>query len=289
MFKRILVVVSGADPQQPAVRRAALLATKDTRLTVLDIVHEPLLDGYLGNTAIYEPLRERVVAERRGRIEALAAALESRGLTAAGKAVWDHPLEEAVAKYARALEADLVTVAPRGSGDGLTHSDWRMIVSCPVPVLIVKGDAERTYGSVVAAIDPFHSHAKPAELDLTILEYARGLSNHFGTKLDAVHCRTPVEYFADFPVPEAFSPEARRSAVEQLLERAGLPVSSASVRSGAPHEVLHEMAQRGEADVIVMGVIARGRLKDWLIGSTAERVLHGTRADVLAVKPATVS
>lgn len=46
------------------------------------------------------------------------------------------------------------------------------------------------------------------------------------------------------------------------------------------------MAERGEADVIVMGVLARGRVKDWLIGSTAERVLHRTRVDVLAVNPA---
>jgi nucleotide-binding universal stress UspA family protein len=45
------------------------------------------------------------------------------------------------------------------------------------------------------------------------------------------------------------------------------------------------MAERGEADVIIMGVLARGRIKDWLIGSTAERVLHRTRIDVLAVSP----
>ena len=33
----------------------------------------------------------------------------------------------------------------------------------------------------------------------------------------------------------------------------------------------------------VMGVLARGRLKDWIVGTTAERVLYRVRADVLAV------
>jgi nucleotide-binding universal stress UspA family protein len=35
-----------------------------------------------------------------------------------------------------------------------------------------------------------------------------------------------------------------------------------------------------------MGALARGRIEEWLIGSTAERVLVGSAADVLTVKPA---
>jgi nucleotide-binding universal stress UspA family protein len=46
------------------------------------------------------------------------------------------------------------------------------------------------------------------------------------------------------------------------------------------------MAESGDADVIVMGALARGRLTDLFIGSTAERVLHGVAADVLAIKAA---
>jgi universal stress protein E len=55
---------------------------------------------------------------------------------------------------------------------------------------------------------------------------------------------------------------------------------------GAPDEVLGKMVERGEADVVVMGAFARGRFKDWLVGSTAERVLHRLRVDVLAINSA---
>jgi len=34
-----------------------------------------------------------------------------------------------------------------------------------------------------------------------------------------------------------------------------------------------------------MGALARGRLAEFLIGSTAERVLHHGRGDVLVIKP----
>jgi universal stress protein E len=54
---------------------------------------------------------------------------------------------------------------------------------------------------------------------------------------------------------------------------------------GTPHDVLRTMQQRGEADVIVMGALARGRVAEFIVGNTAERVLHDASADVLLVAP----
>ena len=77
----------------------------------------------------------------------------------------------------------------------------------------------------------------------------------------------------------------RQEALEKLVAEAGLPRSVARLAGGgAPHTLLRQMAERGEADLIVMGALARGRFEEWFIGSTAERVLNGSAADVLAVK-----
>ncbi|HWG75314.1 MAG TPA: universal stress protein, partial [Steroidobacteraceae bacterium] len=79
--------------------------------------------------------------------------------------------------------------------------------------------------------------------------------------------------------------DVRREALERLVAQAGLPQSAARLVGGAaPHMLLRQIAERGDADVIVMGALARGRLGEWLIGSTTERVLNGSVADVLAVK-----
>jgi universal stress protein E len=88
------------------------------------------------------------------------------------------------------------------------------------------------------------------------------------------------------PVRDTSEKDARREEVEKLLRQAGLQASAARVEIGPTHEVIRTLFDRGEADIVVMGVLARGRIKDWLIGSTAERVLHGVPIDVLAVKPA---
>jgi universal stress protein E len=292
MLNKILVVVRGFEPLQAAVQRAALCAGKKTELVLLDIVHEPMLDGYLGDTAVYEPLRARVVAECRERVEALAKTLAATGLDVRAKAVWDYPLDEAIAKHAREEHADLVVISPDAAEHGLSHSDWRVVSTCPAPVLVVRGASKAKYAHVVAAVDPFHAHAKPANLDVAILASARELAMQSGATLTVVHCFTPAEFLgADAPSPRSANAgvDARRAALEQLVEKAGLPKSAARLETGAPpHVVLQRLAAGGEADLIVLGALARGRLKDWLIGSTAERVLHRGGADILAVKPAQV-
>jgi universal stress protein E len=288
MFKKILVVVRGADPAQPAVQRAALLAGRGTGLALLDLVHEPMLDSYMGNAVIYEPLRKRVVAERAEGVRQLVAALRERGLDADGKAAWDHPLDEAVAREVRAQNVDVVVIAAGSPSAGFTHNEWCLVLTCPVPVLVVKAQAQAKYRHIVAAVDPFHTHSKPGELDRAILAYAHDLQGRTRATLSALHCFVPVEYFgADLPLPlgAVAEADARRAEVEELLRKSGLQPSAARVERGPTHEVIKELVDRGEADVVVMGVLARSRVKEWLIGSTAERVLHGVDIDVLAVKP----
>lgn len=287
MFRKILVLARGADPAQPAVQRALLLAGRNTRLALLDLVHEPMLDSYMGDSAIYEPLRARVVAERGEQVRQLVTALHERDLNAEGKAVWDHPLDEAVAKEVLSQNADLVVIAPGTQGAGLTHNEWRMVSTCPVPVLVVKAPAHTKYRHIVAAVDPFHTHSKPSELDLVILAHAHDLQTQTRATLSALHCFVPVEYFGSdltLPVGNAFAVDGRREEVEKLLRQAGLQTSAARVEIGPTHEVIDKLVERDEANVVVMGALARGRIKEWLIGSTAERVLHGVPVDVLAVK-----
>jgi universal stress protein E len=151
-------------------------------------------------------------------------------------------------------------------------------------VLLVKSSGERRYRHIVAAVDPYHAHAKPAELDAAILANAKKLQTLTGASVTVLHCHTPIEFFGadDLRPPAAvFAPDP--ADVRRLAASAGLPESAARVAAGAPHVVLLEMLERGEADLVIMGALARGRLKDFLIGSTAERLLQHARHDVLAV------
>jgi len=297
MFDKVLVLTDGNDPGQPALRRALSCVAENGEIEILAVVYEPMLEGYLGNKEIYEPLRQRVLAERREGANALARAVESQGVRAAAKAVWSHPMHAAVAAEVNANGIDLVVAAPanlhQGGGAararGLTHSDWQVVTSCPAPLLIVKSDGQAKYRNVVAAVDPFHAHAKPADLDRGILRLAKSLQSLAGARLTALHCYLPVDYFgADLTRVPARDPkfvDGRREALEALCAEAGVPADAARLVAGIPHATLQAMQQRGEADLIVIGALARGRFAELILGNTAERVLHDGSADVLVVTP----
>jgi universal stress protein E len=295
MFNKVLVLADGDDPNHPALRRALSLVTEEGEIVVLAVVYEPMLDAYLGNKEVHGPLRRRVLGERQARAAELARAVETEGVRASARAIWAHPMHAVVASEAQGY--DLVVAAPanlHGSGPaargGLTHSDWQVVLSCPAPLLVVSGDGRAQYRSIVAAVDPFHSHAKPEELDAEVLRYAKRVQAQTGAMLAVVHCHAPVDYFgADLKYVPARSPGAvdvRLGAVRSLCSAAGVPAEAARLAPGAPHDVLHSLQTRGEADLIVMGALARGRLAELILGSTAERVLHGGRGDVLVVKTA---
>ena len=299
MFEKVLVLTDGDDARQPALRRAVECVADGGEIEILSIVYEPMLEGYLGNREIYEPLRRRVLDERRERAAALARAVESEGVRGSSKAVWSHPMHAAVAAEVDASGADLVVAAPAnlhqggGSrGGGLTHGDWQVVTSTRAPLLVVKSDGRTRYRSVVAAVDPFHTHAKPAALDRDILRFAKEVQRRTRASLAALHCYFPVEYFgADLTRMAPSDPrlvDARLEAVRALCADAGVPVDAARLVAGAPHNVLGEMQQRGEADLIVMGALARGRFAELVVGNTAERVLHYGNGDVLVVTSARV-
>jgi universal stress protein E len=301
MYKRVLVIADGSDPGQPALRRALALLADGGELTIGSPVYEPMLEGYLGNQSVYEPLRARVIAERRAQMEQLARAVESRGIKTRVSVRWEHPQSKAIADEAREAQADLVVAAPAelhpGAGakrGALSHRDWQLVMSCPAPLLVVKSDGQAAYRNVVAAVDPFHAYAKPASLDVDILRHAKALQARTGATLTALHCYVPIEYFgADLtylPAGGAEFVDGREEALRKLCAQAEVPAAASRLVAGSPHTVLLGMQDRGEADLIVMGAIARGRLSELLLGSTAERVLHDGRVDVLVIKePATGS
>jgi universal stress protein E len=300
MFNKVLVLADGDDPRQPALRRAVECVAEGGEIEILAIVYEPMLEGYLGNKEIYEPLRRRVLDERRERAAALARAVESQGVRGSSKAVWSHPMHAAVAAEVDASGADLVVAAPANlhqgggaRGGALSHGDWQVVTNSRAPLLLVKSDGRTPYRSIVAAVDPFHAHAKPAALDRDILRMAKEVQLRTRATLAAVHCYFPVEYFgadlARIPPSDPRLVDARLEAVRQLCAEARIPEDAALLVAGAPHSVLIDMQQRGEADLIAMGALARGRFAELVLGNTAERVMHYGTGDVLVVTPLRVS
>jgi len=296
-MKKILAVLGTEAENEALVARLIDLADAGTSAELLSIVHEPHLDGYLGNTEIYAPLRKRLVDEAAAKLGEYSQRLAAKGIDVTTRAIWDWPRGDAIGREALAFGADAIILSfGLGERRHIGARDWRFLAECPQPILVVASDGTARYARVVAAVDPVHAHAKPAGLDRAIVEAAVAVAKRAGASVSLVHCYVPLARYGAHAgdagrVPlrdaEAALEESRRQALRQLADAAGLdPAADSRLIEGDPVAGLGRLAADGEADLIVLGALSRGNLADLIIGSTAEKLLHRARVDLLLVKPA---
>src|SRR5690606_3917472 len=253
-----LLAVRAADPSQP-----------------IDLDLMPLLEG------LAEPMRQRGLAVRAevGFAERLADGLLERTLhTSADLIIKD-------AQHHSTLSRTL-----------FSSTDWHLIRHCPRPLLFTKGKPWSATPTIIGAVDPGHLNDKPAELDHRILQWGRTLAEGLNGTLHAVHAYIPLTIAAAAanlaaPIAHTLTPQTveyeeheKRKELHELTDRYGIDRARVHLELGVAADVIPDCAAELDADLVVMGAIARTGLERIFIGSTAERVLDKLPCDVLIVK-----
>jgi len=237
-------------------------------------------------------------AEQRLRQFARVASL--RGVEVTQHANADYPPHEAVVRRAERIRADLVIAGTRPHGFAerllMRNTDWELIRQCPCPLLLVKSARSYAGSVVLAAVDPFHAHAKPADLDVRLLDLGNTVAQLFKGSLHVFHAYTPLIELVPLPtalaIPAIAPPEAERvhaelvaSELARLAKSAGVPPRARHLHMGVTANELCNVARNTRASVVVMGAVSRSTLRRIFIGSTAESALDKLICDVLVVKP----
>jgi universal stress protein E len=183
-----------------------------------------------------------------------------------------------------------------------TPTDWYLLKTCPVPILLVKQPAWSTQTSVVAALDPGHSLSKQSELDQTILSTAFAVARQLNAPMHAVHCFNPDyadRLFAGIvksalwkKVFPAATHTNEAQIMEDLLAEHNVEFARECVDwvpnsanqhllSGAIEQVLPPKLDTLHAGILVLGTTYRSGL----LGSTAQALLETAQCDILGIKP----
>ena len=301
-IRRIAVGIK--DPgarSSPAVAKAARLAEAfDAELTLFHAIAVPVpAEPYLYASNGFRKFERETRDRHLERLERIAERLRSRKLKVRVDADWDYPVYEAIVRHARRIKADLVVAqahAGRRLAPWFLHlTDWELLRTCPVPVLIVKSPRMWQRPRVLAAIDPLHAFAKPAGLDDAVLEAAAQVSAALQGSLHAMHAYTHlpntttqiIGTSASVVSKIAAATEAQaKQAFERALRKTRIPRSRRHLRLGPAVEAIPRTARALRAGIVVMGAVSRSGLRRVVIGNTAERILGDLPCDVLAVKPA---
>lgn len=302
-ISRILCVIDPTNADQPAMHRAAWLArTFDAQLELFVCYYNEYLSGdRLFDSPSLERARREVIGSHGKHLEKLAEPLRRSGIIVRTAASWDHPLFEGVVRQAIDVRADIVlkdthhhSALTRAL---LTNTDWNLIRTCPVPLWLVKPHSMSDKPIFVAAIDPLNQNDKPAALDDEILVLSKTLAARSHGEVHAFHSYDPriavatATANAYIPVSLPFDEiekqmhEQHEKRFREVTEFHGLDDEHSHLVAGLTHEEIPIIANEINADVIVMGAVARNRWKRLFIGATAERTLEDVPCDLLIVKP----
>ncbi len=260
---------------------------------------------------ISDHLQSKLVAEHRLGLESMIEPYRQR-IDIQIKVLIGTPFLEIVREVLR-NGRDLVIRTPENR-DWLDRffgsDDMRLLRKCPCPVWLVKPESPKAYRRILAAVD-VDDRCPPAELETRhllnrqILEMAGSLALAEFAELHVAHAWDAI---GESAMRGAFmyEPEEKILAyvehvrkqneanLDNLLQEVRVYLGQDAVDylkprthlvKGWARKEIPALAKRIEADLIVMGTVARTGVPGFIMGNTAETILNQIDCSVLAIKP----
>jgi universal stress protein E len=135
-------------------------------------------------------------------------------------------------------------------------------------------------------VDPGAHGLRVSGLDVGIVGLAAAMAEAADGSVRVVHCvREPPLGLEIRPAIRRRERQRVQTMIRHLARGAGLAHRDARLLDGAPVDTLIDAVNEEDADILVMGTVVRGPVRQLLIGSTTEQLIHAAPCDLLLVKP----
>lgn len=290
---RILVIVDKPKHRQVAIERAAELARlSGAHLDLVAFVHSPIYgqsDSYDRDER--QTIRKALMNERQAFLAGLVEAHDITDLKHRTRVVWTVEIGEWVAANAPSMNADLVIKSAHRSRTIIhTPTDWQLLRTCPVPLLLAVARKFPARARILATLDLRRDDAAHKRLNSRVMTAAASMAKLFGAE---THCCFVIEQsdiLVDLDVIDGDSHQRRIEAkARPLMQALAAPHQVAEgnqhMPTGKVGQAVNSVADRIKAKLIVLGTTARRGVKGMVLGNSAEKVLARVQCDVLALRP----
>ena len=312
-FKNILCVVETGKACKAVMERAITLSENNqASLTVVDVVERVTAGiGMPEGGPISADLQAALVGTHEQGLETLVAPYRAR-VEIQTRVLVGVPFLEIILDVLRNGH-DLVIKVPENR-DWLDRffgsDDMHLLRKCPCPVWLIKPRKPRPYRRILAAVDVDEAYP-PAELQSRralnqhILELASSLALSDFAELHVAHAWDAIlesaMHTAFIHTPEdkvvSYIEQERQhhaAALDVLMREVTANLGEdtlaylkprAHLVKGWARKEIPALARRIEADLVVMGTVARTGVPGIIMGNTAETILNQIDCSILAIKP----
>jgi len=302
-YQNILVVIDPSTDEQKALKRAIDLASKinlnsasqtkvSAFLSIFDFSYE--MTTILSSDE-RDVMRQSVIKDKELWLESIIHEL-TPDIDINCQVVWHNRPFEAIIEQVIKQGYDLVIKGThqhdKFKSVVFTPTDWHVLRKCPCPVLLVKEHEWPSNGNILAAVNVGSDEAEHHSLNVKITEEAKQLAQLIQANVHLVNSfpGTPVNIAIE--IPEFNSTEYNDTMLkhhEQAMivhaNQFDISVVNTHVKEGLPETVIEQVADKLDAELVILGTIGRTGISAALIGNTAEHVIDQLNCDVLALKP----
>lgn len=312
-FKDILYIVASESNSKVAFKHAVTLANNNqARLTVVEIIDKiPSTLITDGRTLSTERFREKIIADHQQILQALVVSLEKK-TEIQTKVLVGKAFLEIIREVLRNGHDLVIKTAERGDllDRVFGSDDMHLLRKCPCPVWLVKPNAPQKYRRILAAVDldddfSVKETKTKHQLNLQILQMASSLAL---SEFAELHIVNVWETFGEAVIRSAYverqeeiiiryNDEIRKQhqqklnvLVNEICKKLGQNAldylkPQLHLLKGFPRKDIPRLASTIEADLVVMGTVARTGISGFFMGNTAETILNQLNCSVLAIKP----
>jgi universal stress protein E len=297
----LAVVEPDINPQEVVARAAWLSERTGSTLTLLlcDADVTALANNFFVSSET-KAIAGSMRAAQREIIEDLAEPARKRNIAVTLDVLEERPVGEGILQRALDMNPRFVikgTQYHSGARRAIfVDTDWFLIRTCPYPLWLVKPHEMAEKPLIIAAVDPTHEQDENASIDHLIVEQAQMIAAKSGGEVHLLHSYQRLEGIGAeatttfkpirLPIDELSERIANehRAKLDALAAATGIAANRTHQLPGRARDILPYFARHRQADLVVMGAVARWSLQRAVIGSTAERVLDHLPCDILIVR-----
>ena len=303
-FNNILVVLNPENDKQYALARAVRLAQEQKSpnpvnitlfLAIYDLSYE--MSALLSSEERTE-MRHNVIEQRKLAIQPYIEKYASDGIQFSSTVVWLSNEAEAITREVETHNYDLVVKYTKAEESLksliVTPVDWQILRKCPTPILVVKDGDWKHQRRILVAVnvsdDENEAHSSfNDELVSLSMDLADSLDRG-NIHLVTAYPPTPINMAIDLP---EFSTGDCNSGLrgqyllnmKALRQKYGISDDHTHVLEGFPEDIIPQVAEKLEAELVILGTIGRTGLSAAFLGNTAEHVISKLNCNLLAIKP----
>jgi universal stress protein E len=268
-ISRILVIIDPTRQNQPALDRAIEAAQMtDASLILFASIFEKTTAPTKQQKSQFV---QEQIAEQRIKLSALADKIRNKNIEVSTKVDWDDDWRQAAIRASIRHNCDVIfkSTIKHSSAQRVIKktSDWALLRDSLCPVLLVREGASWSKNKVLAAVDFDSDDDAHQSLNKTILKLSQEVAKKYGSEVHFLNaCSDSMAVIS-----------------EEAANDFGVQVKQIRCEVGTPDKAIIDANREVEADIIIIGSIARNGVSGLFIGNTAEKILDHVDCDVLAM------